>query len=137
MDILKTGATLLINKLNLDTDPDNVVQALSGLLGDGDGGVDLTSLASKMASSGDFSSLIGSWLGDGANEGISASSIVSLLGQGNIDTFASRLGADSQEAAGGLAEVLPDMVDQASQGGSLLDKVGGAKGLAGFAKSLF
>lgn len=137
MDILKTGATLLIDKLNLDTDPDTVVQSLSGLLGNGDGGPNFGALAAKMASSADFSSLVGSWLGDGANEGISASGIVSLLGQGNVDSFASSLGIDSETAAGGMAEVLPEMMDKSSQGGALLDKLGGAEGLLGAARSFF
>lgn len=58
-----------------------------------------------------------------------------LLGEGEISNFASKLGTDSATAAGGLADVLPQLVDQSSQGGSLLDAAGGLGGLMGAAKS--
>ena len=59
MEILELGAQLLSDKLGLELDADTVVSALSGLLGDGQGNVDLAGLASKMASSGELGGLMG------------------------------------------------------------------------------
>ena len=137
MDILKTGAEMLMQKLGTSVDTNTMMSALSGLLGDGEGGVDFGGLASKMMSSGDLGSMVSSWLGDGDNKGISADSLMSLLGENKISDFADKVGVDSSTAASGLSDVLPTMMDKASSGGSLLDSVGGAGGLLGMAKKLF
>lgn len=136
MDILQLGAQLLSERLGLSLDTDTIAEALSGLLGDGQGNIDLAALAGKMAASGDLGDIVNSWLGDGANTAISADSILNLLGEGELTDFASRLGTDAGTATAGLADVLPQMMDQASSGGSLLDAAGGLGGLMGAAKSL-
>ena len=135
MNIIETGAELLIAELGLPTNVRTVVSALSDLLGDGTGGVDLASLASKMTEEGGLGDVLGSWLGDGANSGISAEAILSLLGKADVSSFATKIGTDTDAAANGLADVIPRMMDQASTGGSLLDAVGGIGGLMGSAKS--
>ena len=135
MDIMQIAAQLLSEKLGLNVDSDTITSALSSLLGDGKGGIDLASLTSKMAANGDLGGLVSSWLGDGANSPMSADSVMKLLGEGEISSFASKLGTDSATAAGGLADVLPQLVDQSSQGGSLLEAAGGLGGLMGAAKS--
>ena len=137
MDILEMGASLLSQKLGLNIDPATVTSALSGLLANQGGQLDLGALASKMAGSGELSSIIGSWLGDGANQAISAESITSLFGSDKVSAFADSIGVDAGSAAGGLADVIPQMMDKASSGGSLLEMAGGAEGLLGAAKSLF
>jgi uncharacterized protein YidB (DUF937 family) len=135
MDILQLGAQLLSEKLGLTVDTDTIASALSGLLGDGQGNIDLAALAGKMAGSGDLGSIVNSWLGDGANSSISADSLLSLLGESQISDFASKLGTDTGSAAAGLADVVPQLMDQASSGGSLLEAAGGLGGLMGAAKS--
>jgi uncharacterized protein YidB (DUF937 family) len=123
MDVIQMGAQLLSEKLGLQLDSGSIENALSSLLGDGKGGVDLAGLASKMASSGELGGIVSSWLGDGGNSAISAESIMGLLG------------TDTGTAASGLADVLPQLMDKASSGGSLLDAAGGMGGLMGAAKS--
>ena len=135
MDIIQQGTQLLSERLGLELDPETVATALSGLLGDGQGNIDLAGLASKMASSGELGSIVSSWLGDGANSAISAERLLGLLGEGDVADFAGKLGTDTDSAATGLAEVLPQLMDQSSSGGSLLDAVGGSSGLLGAAKS--
>lgn len=137
MDILKMGAEMLMQKLGSSVDLDTMMSALSGLLGDGEGGLDLSELASKMMASEDLASMVTSWLGNGDNKTISANSVTSLLGENNIADFAGKVGVDTSTAASGLSDVLPTMIDKASSGGSLLDSVGGADGLLGMAKKLF
>lgn len=137
MDVLQTGAALLSEKLGIDIDPAAISSALAGLLGDGSGSIDLAGLVGKMTSNGDLGSIVSSWLGDGANAAISPDSIASLFGSDKLSAFAAQLGVDSAAAADGLADVLPQLLDKASSGGSLLDMAGGAEGLLGAAKSFF
>ena len=135
MDLVQMGAKLLTQKLGLQVDDDTTVSALSGMLGDGQGRIDLAGLAGRMASSGELGGIVRSWLGDGANDGISAESILGLLGGQNVSDFASRIGIETDTAANGLADVLPQLRDEASSGGSLLESAGGLGGLMGAAKS--
>ena len=143
VDLLKMGATMFINsKQSGDAgsglDIGNLTSALSGLAG-GDrsnDGFGLGSLLSKMDSSG-LGTIAKSWLGDGNNEAISPDQITNMLGADKISEFASKLGLSNEEAAGGLSEALPQMVDKASRGGSLLDSIGGVSGAIGMASKLF
>ncbi len=135
MDIVQMGVDLLSKQLGSQTDANSLSNALSGLLGDGQGNIDLAGLAGKMASSGELGNILNSWLGDGANSAITAESLTNLLGDSKISEFASQVGTDSQSAASGLADVLPQLMDKSSSGGSLLDSVGGLDGLLGAASS--
>ncbi|MEE4277035.1 MAG: YidB family protein [Halieaceae bacterium] len=137
MDILEMGASMLADKLGTTIDADSIVSALGGLLGGGDGQIDLAGLVSRMSANADLGSLVSSWLGDGANEMFSADGVAELFGSDSLANFAEKIGVDSAAAAGGLADVLPELIDKASSGGSLLDAVGGAEGLLGAAKSFF
>jgi uncharacterized protein YidB (DUF937 family) len=106
-----------------------VQSALGGLIGDGDK-LNLGSLVSSMQGGG-LSSLVESWLGNGANQGVSSQQLSSALGDDNIAEFASRLNIDVDSARNGLSQALPEVVDKASSGGSLLDAFGGVDGLMG------
>lgn len=140
MDVLKMGAELLGDKLGTSADSDTIQSALGNLLGDGSGGLDLGSIVGNMMSNGGLASVVTSWLGDGDNSPIDVGSLTSLFGESKLADFASMLGVDSDQAAGGLADVLPQIVDKSSSGGNLLESVlggQGAGGLLGAAKSLF
>lgn len=137
MDIMEMGASLLSEKLGMDVDPSTVSSALSGLLSNADGQIDFAGIASKMASSGDLSAIVGSWLGDGENSPISADSLTSIFGSDKLAEFAGKLGTDAGTAGNSLADVLPQLMDKSSSGGSLLEMAGGASGLLGAAKSFF
>ena len=113
-----------------------VASALKNLLpGDGND-LNIGGLVSQFGS-GDLASMLGSWLGDGDNDAISGSSIVDALGSDKVASFASELGMDSDKASAGLAGMIPELISQNSSGGSLLDSLGGAAGMASFAKKLF
>ena len=60
-----------------------------------------------------------------------------MLGPEKISEFASKLGLSNEEAADGLSEALPQMVDKASSDGSLLDSIGGVSGAINMASKLF
>ena len=142
-NLLKMGATMFINSnksgdAGSGLDMGSLTSALSGLAG-GDrssDGVNLGSLVSKM-NSGGLGDIAKSWLGDGNNAAISPDQITNMLGADKISAFASQLGLSNEEAAGGLSEALPQMVDKASSGGSLLDSIGGISGAVGLASKLF
>ncbi len=131
------GTQLLSDKLGIDIDAGQVAAALSGLLSNDSGEFDLAGLVGRMTSSGELGAIVGSWLGDGANQAISPESISSIFGADKLGEFADKLGVDVGSAAGGLAETLPEMLDKSSSGGNLLELAGGASGLLGAAKSLF
>ncbi len=139
-ELLQTGAKLF-SKSNLsgdagsNLDTSSLVSALSSLTG-GDKGFDLGALVNNFDGAG-LGDMAKSWLGDGENEGISPEQITNALGTEKLTEFASKLGLNVSEAAGGLSEALPQMVDKASSGGALLESIGGIEGALGFAKKLF
>ena len=138
MSLLQTAAQLFLDKSggNAGLNVGTVASALKKLLpGDGDD-LNIGALVSQFGS-GDLASMAGSWLGDGDNDAIAGSSIVDALGHDKVASFASELGIDSDKASAGLAGMIPELINQNSSGGSLLDSVGGAAGMASFAKKLF
>jgi uncharacterized protein YidB (DUF937 family) len=142
-DIVKMGATMFIkSKLSGDSgsglDLGSLTSALSGLTGgnNDNGGFDIGSILSNMDSGG-LGSIAKSWLGDGDNEAISTDQVTSMFGADKISEFASKLGLTEEEAAGGLSDALPHMIDKSSSGGSLLDSIGGVSGAIGLASKIF
>ena len=139
MDLLKVATDLFLNKLGesgINLDPQMVSQALSALLGSGSGQLDLGALVSQLGSSG-LGSLAQSWLGDGENQSFSVDQLASLLGESKLANFSESLSLEGNVAGSALAEMLPQLIDQNSSAGGLLDSVGGVSGLAGMASKLF
>ena len=139
MDLLKMATELFLNKLGPSAggiNADQVSRALSALLGGADGQIDLSDLIAKVQDSG-LLSLAQSWLGDGANSGFSAEQVLSVLGASEVQEFSSSLGLPEQQAAGALSDMIPELIDQNSSAGGLLDAVGGVSGLAGMASKFF
>lgn len=130
MDIMNLASGLIANKLGVDQD--TVSGAMNGLIGDGDQ-FDLGSLVSNLQS-GDLADIAASWLGDGENASISTDQIQNLMGSDKISAAAAQLGTSEGSLLETLQEALPQLVDQSSSGGSLLDSVGGIGGLASMAK---
>lgn len=137
MDIMKLATDLLTQQFGGAVSEDGAKNALSGLLGDGSGGIDIAGLASKFASSGGLKDIVGSWLGDGANSSINPAQLMEMFGGDKLSSFASNLGVDQEQATSGLSEVLPNLMDKASSGGNILESVGGLSGALDFAKKLF
>ena len=144
-DLLKMGAGMIQGNSDDTTtglDSDALTDALGNLLGGGaDGGLDLSSLVSGLSENG-LGGIVGSWLGSGENEAISMDSITDLLGADKVSEFASSLGLSEESAKGALAEVLPNVVDEATSGGGsliedMLAQVGGAEGAMGMLGKMF
>jgi uncharacterized protein YidB (DUF937 family) len=62
-----------------------------------------------------------SWIGTGQNMPISADALSQIFGQGQLSQIAQQLGMSHDEAAGGLAQALPHVVDQMTPGGEIPD----------------
>jgi len=137
MDIKSLATQLLMSKLGTANDSGAAASALDDLVG-GDKGFDLGDIVGQFtAGGGDLASKAQSWLGDGANEAISPTQIQDAIGGDKLEAFASKLGIGRDEASSGLSQILPELIDKSSRGGSLLDSVGGAGGLAGLASKFF
>ena len=136
MDIMKLGTQLLMSKVGGGNNADsNAVQtALGSLLGNGDS-PDFTSLLQGLQSGG-LGDIAKSWLGDGDNAAISANQVKGLVDGDKLSQLASILGTDENSILSSLQETMPQMVDKASSGGSLLDSLGGLGGAAKLAKGL-
>ena len=136
MDLLQIGTQLLTEKLGGNGNTDNISGALSKMIGNGDN-FDIGGLVSMLANNSEIQGMLSSWLGNGANDSISGGQISEIFGNDKLSEFASQLGVDNNTAANDLADIVPQMIDQGSSGGSLLDAVGGISGVADIAKKLF
>ena len=144
MDLLKVGGSLIQSNSDDATtglDVGDIANALGGLLGNSEGGLDLSSLVSGLSQNG-LGEIVGSWLGNGENASISLDQVKDLLGSDKIAEFASQLGLSEESAAGALADALPQVVDQATSGENsmveeMLAKVGGAEGAMNMLGKMF
>ncbi|MBA5608073.1 DUF937 domain-containing protein [Duganella sp. FT3S] len=62
---------------------------------------------------------VASWIGTGANLPVSASQLAEALGAGHLAQVAQQAGVEPEHAANGLAQLLPQLIDQLSPGGQL------------------
>lgn len=67
---------------------------------------------------GGLGEIFQSWLSTGGNHAISADQINSVLGNGEVQSLASSLGVDPQQASSMLANLLPTVVDGLSPQGN-------------------
>ncbi len=144
MDLLKIGGSLIQGNSDDTTtglDIDDIANALSGLLGNSEGGLDLGALVGGLSQNG-LGEIVGSWLGNGENKSISMDQITDLLGSDKISEFASQLGVSEESAKGALVDSLPQVVDQATSGeGTVMDEmlaqVGGPQGAMDMLSKMF
>jgi uncharacterized protein YidB (DUF937 family) len=62
---------------------------------------------------------VASWIGTGANQPISAEQVQAALGSDPLQQLAGQLGVSRGEAASGLADLLPQVVDKLRPQGTL------------------
>lgn len=133
MDLMKLALSLLSPQFSESVSEGQASNALSGLLGDNKGGLDIAGLVGKLAGNSELAMIVSSWLGEGENKSINLAQLQEIFGEDKLSEFAGNLGLDQESAAQGLSSVLPKLVDQSSSGGLL----GGATGSMDFAKKLF
>jgi uncharacterized protein YidB (DUF937 family) len=60
-----------------------------------------------------------SWIGTGQNMPISADALSTIFGQGKLGQLAQQCGIPAGEAVGGLAQTLPNIIDQMTPNGQI------------------
>jgi len=71
--------------------------------------------------SGGLADQVKSWVGTGANAPVSADQVKSALGQDKLAELAQAAGVSHDEAAGHLANLLPQLVDHLTPNGAVPD----------------
>ena len=75
-------------------------------------------LLAKMQQAG-YGGQAQSWIGTGQNQPIPPDALSQIFGQGQLGEIARQLGMSQQDAAGGLAQALPDVVDRMTPQGRI------------------
>lgn len=63
--------------------------------------------------------VISSWIGTGENQTISKDQILEALGKDQIQKMAEKVGISQEEASGGLASLLPEIIDKLTPNGNI------------------
>lgn len=125
---MKIATDLFINKLGGDgsgLSSDSVMSGLQNLLPTENGDLDIGALVSMFTSNGgSLAAMASSWLGDSGNDSLDISSVLSLFGDSKVSQFAADVGLNSEQAATGLSDIIPDLIDKGSEGGSVMANVG-------------
>ncbi|MDH5514985.1 MAG: YidB family protein [Gammaproteobacteria bacterium] len=129
MDFMQLGAQLLASKMGGGANSNVITSALGSLMADKDGQANLGGLIGAMQGKG-LGSIAESWLGDGKNEDITADQVRDVVGKDKVAAMASELNTDEGSLLESLKDVLPQLIDKSSSGGSLLDNAGGLLGMA-------
>ena len=90
--------------------------ALMNLINNSPGG--LQGLLSDLDQAG-LGNQVQSWLGQGTNEPVSADQVKQALGDDQVQQLANQAGVAPEELSQQVAQVLPQVVDQASPDGKL------------------
>ncbi len=119
-------------------DPKILMGIVGALMSNGGG---LSGILGKLQQGG-LGDAAASWVGTGANKPVSADALGGALGPDLMGMIASQLGGNQQQAAGTVADLLPDLIDKLTpQGqmptdngmGALGALLGGGKGGGGAA----
>lgn len=98
----------------------NLVQLALGLLNQSQQGGGLQNLMGTFQQAG-LGEIIASWVSTGQNLPISAEQIQQALGGGQLSDIANASGLSKADAAGGLAEILPGLIDKLTPNGQVSD----------------
>ncbi|BFM07352.1 YidB family protein [Halioxenophilus aromaticivorans] len=122
MNITEIASKMFLEKISGqggDASLGSIQTALQHLLPTDGGEINVGSLVSQFMGNGGLASLAQSWLGDGQNMSLSADKIMDMFGESKVSNFANEVGVDTNTAANGLSDMIPDLIDKFSSGGSL------------------
>ncbi len=94
---------------------DNPLLQIAGNLLQEHGGV--SGLLEKFKAAG-LSEQMSSWIGNGDNQPVDGSQIADALGHGTLAEIAGKFGLQPDQVAGGLAQLLPQLIDKMTPNGS-------------------
>ncbi len=98
------------------TSPNSMMGAVMSMIQNQPGG--LAGLAEKFQNGG-LGDVVQSWIGTGQNQPVSADQIQQVLGSDTVKELAAKAGLDPTQAASGLSELLPQLVDKLTPGGQI------------------
>ncbi len=128
------GSVLGGNEQGTQLGAGNMLQEILQMLQGQQGGLGGLVAQFQQAGLGDQ---VKSWISTGSNLPINADQLKAALGDETIANIASKLGMSQGDAAGGLADLLPQIVDkltpngQVSEGHDLSGMLGGLAGMFG------
>lgn len=96
--------------LNMVTSNPQLLQAVTGMLGNDSSHGGLGGLIQKFQQAG-LGDMVGSWVGSGQNQSVSGDQLSSVLGSDVIGSLAEKLGISPDAAASQLSHVLPGVID--------------------------
>jgi uncharacterized protein YidB (DUF937 family) len=107
--------------------PGGLMDVVGNLLNNQQGG--LSGLISAFEQNG-LGNVVASWVGTGQNLPISAEQLQSVLGNEQVQAIAQKLGFSTQDVSAHLANLLPQVVDKLTPGGTVPEgnAVGGLMG---------
>lgn len=120
LDDLAGGA---VGKLLGGGDTGKLVQVAMGMLGGAGGLGGLSGLLSKFQGAG-MQEQADSWVSTGDNQDITADHVTRALGDDEVARVAEEAGVSKDEAAGGLAALLPQLIDKLTPDGAVPDEGG-------------
>ena len=121
--ILDKVAKQLLTDVNADgkVDAADAIKAFQTLLADASGKLDVNGIIAKLQEL-NLSETVASWLSDGKNTLLSSETINNLFDAEKLNQFAASLNIDLEAAKNGLANAIPNLIDQVSEGGQLREK---------------
>lgn len=128
------GSVLGGNEQGTQSGAGNMLQEILQMLQGQQGGLGGLVAQFQQAGLGDQ---VKSWISTGSNLPINADQLKAALGDDTVASIASKLGMSQGDAAGGLADLLPQIVDkltpngQVSEGHDLSGMLGGLAGMFG------
>lgn len=123
MDVINNIAKQFVTDVNADgrIDVADVTSSLEKLLADASGNLNVGSIVDKLKNS-ELSETVTSWLGDGKNADFSVEGLSKLFDSEQLSKFATSLNLDVETAKTALTNAIPNLIDQVSSGGNLLDQ---------------
>lgn len=111
----------------IDTSQSSLASAVLSMLSNNQTG-GISGLAQQFAAQG-LGHIISSWIGTGQNLPISPEQLHSILGSEQVRAIAAKVGLSPDAVNAGLAQILPQMVDQLTPDGQVPQEDLMAKGL--------
>lgn len=131
MGLFDSGAGEMVGAMgdNGEGQQPGMMQAVMGLINQNGG---LQGLIGTFQEKG-LGEVVSSWVGTGQNLPISGEQLASVLGNEQVQALAQKMGISPEALSGQLSNVLPQVVDQATPGGTLPED-GGLGALTGLFK---
>jgi uncharacterized protein YidB (DUF937 family) len=100
----------------------DISEVVVDILKDENGKLNIGQLIESFSSSG-VADVMASWLGNGENLDIDMDTLASILGEGKVSGVSNVLGLSADESKEVLSKTLPELMDNVSKDGAVLDSL--------------